>query len=148
MHKRFVSPILVLLSLMLCAPQLYAQCMGCSSSTSCGTSSQRGGCKIECIGTSCICADEGCRPRPTRNFEAIQAEPGLNVFALRNDQTVRFTSGCRDRWIGVSFGARRAEAVRASLTTVWLRKSAYNVARRSPSRIAKVSGASPSVGGG
>jgi hypothetical protein len=44
---------------------LAAQCKACTSSSTCGVSSARGGCTTECNGESCACGDHSCKPQIT-----------------------------------------------------------------------------------
>lgn len=121
--NRFMAVFAGTLALAIHAAPATAQCMACRSSTECGTSSQRGGCKIECAGTSCICADSGCRPKPTHHFEPVNENGDMSVFALRGDPTTHLAFACRDRWLGVTFAPTRVRVVRAALALVPLRSS-------------------------
>lgn len=112
-----------LLVLIVGSAQASAQCMKCSSSSSCGASSLRGGCSVSCTGTTCACLDQTCKPKPTRHFEPVGTNGDVNIVALRADAMTRLVSICHDRWIGIAFAPTRVRAVRNALTVVSFRPS-------------------------
>lgn len=112
-----------------------AQCQRCTSSSSCGSSTLRGGCSFFCTsGGSCICSDDTCpKPKPTRHFEPLTNLDGVSVLALRAEPQIRLLSACDGRWLGVAFTTEKAVFVRAAMHvfTVSEAPSVAWVARRS-----------------
>jgi hypothetical protein len=65
------------------ATPVAAQCMGCVSSSACGSSSLRGGCTAGCTRGICACADEPC-------------QPGITAAPAGADYPARFAAGDGD----------------------------------------------------
>lgn len=114
------ATVLTLILLSIASAQASAQCMGCTSSSSCGSSSTRGQCSVSCTGTTCACLDQTCKPKPTRHFIPLETSAGVTAFAVRTDKDVLFLSACGERWISVAFAPARAALVRDALQTVSL----------------------------
>lgn len=74
------------------AVPLAAQCMACSSSSSCATSSARGGCYSSCNGEVCACGDHTCKP-------------GITAAPAGAEDPARFAAG------GSGGGEQRGDAV-------------------------------------
>lgn len=98
-----------------------AQCQKCTGSSSCGSSSLRGGCWFFCTsGGSCICTDDACKPKPTKHFEPIKNVGRVSVVAIRAEPQIQLATSCQDRWIGVAFASDKMSFVRAAMQTVVL----------------------------
>jgi hypothetical protein len=69
------------------ATPLAAQCMACTSSSSCGPSSARGSCLASCDGEICACSDNRCRP-------------GITAAPAGLESVVRFAAGGGDEQWG------------------------------------------------
>lgn len=66
--KRIVTWIATCAALVFCsalAVPLAAQCRACTSSSTCGASTSRGGCYTSCTGVACACGDHDCKPKIT-----------------------------------------------------------------------------------
>jgi hypothetical protein len=103
------------------ASTAHAQCLACSSSTSCAGSSERGGCNIQCQGTACACSDDLCTPklRPS-TFAPIPttyAGAGIRLAVADNAFVV---VDCRGNFATMAYTAAKADELERALDRVGL----------------------------
>lgn len=102
------------------ASTAHAQCMACTGSTSCGASSARGGCSIECQGTICACADDRCgekKPLPTTLIPTTYPGAGIRL-AVADDAFV--VVDCRGNFATMAYTAAKADELERTLDRVAL----------------------------
>jgi hypothetical protein len=108
---------------------LSAQCMGCSSSHACASSTTRGGCKVLCVGTGCACGDNACGPSG-KTSGTNEAAPNTQMLTYQGPGAVVALSAevfavvdCQGNFATLAYTPERAETLERGLATIALTPS-------------------------